>query len=243
MDILPAIDLRGGRCVRLLQGNYDRQIDYADDPVAVATQFEQAGARWVHVVDLDGARQGQLCNLAVIERILQATKLRLQIGGGLRETEIIASVVAAGVSRCVVGTKALEDWAWFEQVVRQPALAGHIALGLDARQGKLAVHGWTQERPETALQVAERVADWPLAAIVYTDIARDGMLLGPNVEAMKVMAECSTVPVIASGGVTDMEDVRRLVPLPLAGIIIGRAIYERQIDLAQAIRIAEGLEQ
>jgi len=240
MDILPAIDLRNGKCVRLLQGDYDKQIDYADDPVAVASQFEQAGAQWVHVVDLDGAREGKLCNLPVIERILATTTLRVETGGGLREMATIESLIETGVSRCVVGTQALENWSWFKELVHQPTFQGLIALGLDARQGKLAVRGWTEERRETPLQMAERVADWPLAAIIYTDIARDGMLLGPNVEAMKVMADCSAVPVIASGGVTNIEDVRRLVQLPLSGMIIGRAIYEKQIDLAEAVRVAEG---
>ena len=238
MDILPAIDLREGKCVRLLQGDYARQIDYADDPVSVAKQFEQAGARWVHLVDLDGAREGQLCNLATIERVLDKTDLRLEVGGGLRETRTIESLLEAGAGRCVVGTQALKDWAWFAELVRRPACRDHIALGLDAREGRLAVEGWTEETAETALQVAERVSDWPLAAIIYTDISRDGMLLGPNVEATRILAECSNVPVIASGGVTSLEDVEQLMALPLGGIIIGRAIYEEQIDLAEAIGVA-----
>ncbi len=238
MDILPAIDLREGKCVRLLQGDYNQQIDYSNDPLAVAKQFEQAGARWLHMVDLDGAREGRLRNLPVIESVLTQTKLKLEIGGGLRDTQALESLLNAGVVRCVIGTQALEDWAWFDSLVHTPAMNGKIVLGLDARQGKLAVRGWTQERQETALQVAERVADWPLAAIVYTDIGRDGMLLGPNMEAIKALADYSTVPVIASGGVTDIDDVKRLVQLPLLGIIIGRAIYEKQLDLSEAVQLA-----
>jgi phosphoribosylformimino-5-aminoimidazole carboxamide ribotide isomerase len=238
MDILPAIDIRGGKCVRLLQGDYAQQIDYADDPAAVAKQFEEAGASWVHVVDLDGAKEGRLLNLKTIQNILKQTSLRMEIGGGLRDFETIESLFEAGASRCVVGTKALEDWDWFEQLVQRPMCRERIALGLDAREGRLAVRGWTEETRQTALQVAERVADWPLAAIIYTDIGRDGMLLGPNVEAIKVMAEFSTVPVIASGGVTDIDDVRRLSALPLIGIIIGRAIYEQQLDLSEAVQVA-----
>jgi len=237
MDILPAIDIREGKCVRLLQGDYNKQIDYAEDPVAVALQFEQQGAKWVHVVDLDGAREGKLNNLKVIEQIIQQTKLRVEIGGGLREIEAIEALFNAGASRCVVGTKALEDPAWFQGVVERPLCRERIALGLDAREGRLAVRGWTKETQETALQVAERVADWPLAAIIYTDIGRDGMLLGPNIEAIKVLAEFSAIPIIASGGVTDLDDVRRLSALPITGIIIGRAIYEQQIDLSEALRI------
>jgi phosphoribosylformimino-5-aminoimidazole carboxamide ribotide isomerase len=238
LDILPAIDIRAGKCVRLLQGDYNKQIDYADDPVAVAKQFEQAGATWVHVVDLDGAREGVLANLPTIQRMLQQTRLRLEVGGGLRTTEAIENLLEAGVSRCVVGTRALEDWAWFEQTVQRPACRNHIALGLDAREGRLAIRGWTEETRERALQAAERVADWPLAAIIYTDIGRDGMLLGPNLESIKVLAEYSKIPVIASGGVSELQDVERLTKLPLAGVIIGRAIYEKQLDLSDAIRVA-----
>jgi len=240
MEILPAIDIRGGKCVRLLQGDYARQIDYADDPTAVAAQFEQAGASWLHVVDLDGAREGKLLNLATIERIIQRTKLKVQVGGGLRDTETIESLLNAGAARCVVGTKALEDMDWLKAVTERPLCRQRIALGLDTREGRLAVRGWTQETRDTALQVAERVADWALAAIIYTDIGRDGMLLGPNIEAIKVLAEFSRVPVIASGGVTDIDDVRRLAGLRIIGAIVGRAIYEKQLDLADAVRVARG---
>lgn len=240
MEILPAIDIREGKCVRLLQGDYSKQIDYAEDPVAVATRFEQAGAKWVHVVDLDGAREGTLRNLPSIERILKATRLRVEVGGGLRDTRTIEELLRAGASRCVVGTRALEDMDWFRDLVHRPNCQHRIALGLDARQGQLAVKGWTEQTTQTALQVAERVAEWPVAAIIYTDIGRDGMLLGPNVEAIKVLADFSKVPVIASGGVTDIEDVRRLSALPLLGAIIGRALYEGQLDLAEAIRLAAG---
>lgn len=240
MDILPAIDLREGKCVRLLQGDYEKQIDYADDPVAVARQFEEAGAHWVHVVDLDGARLGRPCNLPTIERIIKETGLQVEIGGGLREFADVEALLSLGAARCVVGTKALEDWAWFEELVDRPACRDHVALGLDAREGKLAVHGWTQKMEATAIQVAERVAEWPLAAIIYTDIGRDGMLLGPNIESVKVLAEYSAIPVIASGGVTDISDVQLLSKLPLSGIIIGRAIYERELDLADAIATVAG---
>jgi phosphoribosylformimino-5-aminoimidazole carboxamide ribotide isomerase len=238
MEILPAIDLREGKCVRLLQGDYDKQIDYSEDPVAVAQRFEAAGARWVHVVDLDGAREGTLRNLSTIERMLRETQLQMEVGGGLRDTRTIEELLRAGVSRCVVGTRALEDWDWFRELAHREDCQKRIALGLDARQGQLAVKGWTQQTQETALQVAERVADWPLAAIIYTDIGRDGMLLGPNVEAIKILADFSRIPVIASGGVTDIEDVRRLAALPLLGIVIGRAIYEGQLDVSEAVRLA-----
>ncbi len=239
MVILPAIDLREGKCVRLLQGDYARQIDYSDDPAAVAGQFERDGAKWLHLVDLDGARHGRLFNLPTIEKVIATTKLHVEVGGGLRETETVESLLDIGVARCVIGTKALEDWPWFEALVHRPKCRGKIALGLDARNGKLAVRGWTRETAETAIDVACRVADWPLGAIIYTDISKDGMLAGPNVEATGALAEASRIPVIASGGVTTIDDVRRLAALPLLGIIIGRSIYEKQINLAEAIRCVQ----
>ncbi len=238
MDILPAIDIRDGKCVRLLQGDYARQINYAHDPVAMARQFEADGARWLHVVDLDGAREGRLANLPTIERIIRETHLQVEVGGGIRGTETILSLLEAGAARCVVGTRALEDWQWFQEVVHRRECENRIAIGLDSREGRLAVRGWTQEVRETALQVAEKVADWPLAAIIYTDIGRDGMLLGPNLDSIRALAEYSNVPVIASGGVTDIDDVRLLARMPILGIIIGRAIYEKQLDLQEAIAIA-----
>jgi len=239
MEILPAIDVRDGKCVRLLQGDYARQIDYAADPLAVAKQFEQAGARWLHMVDLDGAREGRPCNRATVERVVAGTGLKVELGGGLRDTETIESLLDGGVARCVVGTRALEDWNWFKDLVHRKTCRGRVALGLDARDGRLAVRGWTRATELTPLALADHVKDWPLAAIIYTDIAHDGMLEGPNVEAMRAMVEASAVPVIASGGVTRIEDVRQLKTLPrLWGAIVGRALYEKTIDLAEAIREA-----
>jgi len=240
MEILPAIDLRDGKCVRLLQGDYDKQINYADDPVQVAQQFEHLGAKWLHLVDLDGAKEGKVCNLPTIERILQQTNLSVEVGGGLREVETIELLIDAGVTRCIVGTKALEDWAWFEALVQRDKCQNRIALGLDARGGKLAAHGWLEETNLMAVELAEKVSDWPVAAIIYTDISKDGMLQGPNIEATGELAEYTKIPVIASGGVTTIDDVKKLVELPLGGIIIGRAIYEKKLDVAEAIRIARG---
>ncbi|MGQ9649958.1 MAG: 1-(5-phosphoribosyl)-5-[(5-phosphoribosylamino)methylideneamino]imidazole-4-carboxamide isomerase [Phycisphaerae bacterium] len=238
MDILPAIDLRSGKCVRLLQGDYTRQIDYSGDPVMVAGEFERAGAKWLHVVDLDGAKEGRPCNLPTIKRILAETSLQVEIGGGLREAETIEELIDAGVHRCIVGTKALEDWEWFKEVTQRPKCANHVALGLDAKQGRLAVRGWLEQTALTAVQVAQKTAGLGVSAIIYTDISRDGMLSGPNIEATLAVAKASPIPVIASGGVTTIDDVRALCRLPLGGIIIGRAIYERRLDLAQAVRIA-----
>ena len=162
IDILPAIDLRDGKCVRLLQGNYDRQIDYAADPVAVAGGFEAAGARWVHVVDLDGARQGVPANLETIRRIAAATAMNVEVGGGIREAATIEALFEIGVRRVVIGTKAVEAWDWFRQLTYRAGFEGRIALGLDARDGKLAVKGWTEQTQREALEVAREVAGWPL---------------------------------------------------------------------------------
>jgi phosphoribosylformimino-5-aminoimidazole carboxamide ribotide isomerase len=238
MVILPAIDLLEGKCVRLVQGRYDRVIQYQGDPVEVAARFCAAGATWLHVIDLDGARTGKVANVAALQRIIDATKAHVEFGGGVRDEATIQAALAAGAQRVIVGTRALEDPAWFRTVVHDPAYVNRIALGLDARLGTLAVRGWTRETGRAAVEVAESVADWPLANIVYTDIARDGLLLGPNVESIRLLAERSTVPVIASGGVTDLDDVRCLAALNLAGIVIGRALYENTIDLKDALSVA-----
>ena len=238
MDILPAIDLRDGKCVRLIQGDYQREIHYRDDPVEVALDFEKDGARWIHIVDLDGARAGEVVNLPAIKSITKASSVQIEVGGGVRCLEDIQSLLEVGVSRVILGTKALQDWPWFENLLRQPELAHKLVLGLDARDGCLAVRGWTDQTAESAVEVAQRVRDWPLAAIIYTDISKDGMLVGPNLQATEQLALATTVTVIAAGGVTTVDDVKALAQLPLAGIIIGRALYEDRITLPQALQIA-----
>ncbi len=235
MDLLPAIDLREGKCVRLLQGDYARQIDYGDDPVAQARLFADQGARWLHVVDLDGAKEGRMENRTVIERIVSQTDLKVEVGGGVRDETAIAALLTAGVTQVVVGTRALEDPDWFRDVVHHDEFTGKIVLGLDARDGRIATRGWMQTGEITVEDMAATVNGWPLAAIVYTDIARDGMLTGPNVEATGRLARTCRVPVIASGGVGRIEDIRALAQLPLRGIIVGRALYENHFTVAQAL--------
>ncbi len=237
MDILPAIDLLTGKCVRLVQGHYDRVIEYERDPVEVANGFRAAGANWLHVVDLEGARSGNLANLDALER-LAASGARIEFGGGVRDKNAIQSALNAGAERVLIGTRALEDWAWFETVVHDPKFLNKLSLGLDARLGKLATHGWTMETERTAIELAEEVASWPLATICYTDIGRDGMLLGPNIEAIRALASVSAVPVVAAGGVTDLEDVRRLAQLGLEGVVVGRAFYEGTLELKDVLEIA-----
>jgi len=243
MDILPSIDLRSGKVVRLLQGDYNRQIDYGDDPLATARIFEQQGARWVHVVDLDGARTGQLANLAIVESIVAGTSLRVEFGGGVRSEETVRRLLEAGVARVVIGTRALRQWDWFCTLVGQKDLAGRIMLGLDARNGQPAVEGWTEAAPagESAVEVARRAEALPaggLAGIIYTDIATDGMMAGPNLAAMAEMVAATALPIVASGGIASLKDVRDLGQLKLAGAIIGRAIYEGRLTVAEALAAA-----
>ena len=238
MEILPAIDLRDGKCVRLIQGDYQQQIDYSPDPAEVAAGFKQAGAHWIHVVDLDGARTGQLQNLPAIKAVCKATDLSIEVGGGIRTLRAMQQLLEIGVTRVILGTQALRNWPWFEELIKLPELAHKLVLGLDARGGKLAVQGWTDETQQTPVQIAGLVRGWPLAAIIYTDISRDGMLAGPNLQATEELALATTVPVIAAGGVTSPQDVEALAKLPLAGIIIGRALYENRIELAKALKIA-----
>lgn len=235
MLILPAIDLRGGQCVRLRQGDYAQETVFGADPAAMARRWVTEGATFLHLVDLDGAREGRPVNGDAVRRIVAAAGVPCQLGGGLRTDEHIAEVLAWGVERVVLGTRALKDPDWLESVCRRRP--GQVVLGIDAKQGRVATDGWYQVSEVTAFEVVRRCEGWPLAAVVYTDIARDGMLEGPNVEAVAALAAATALPVIASGGVTSLEDVRRLAALPLAGCIVGRALYEGRLDLREAIHV------
>ncbi len=239
MFLLPAIDLRDGRVVRLLKGDYAQQTTYDTDPLAQAQAFERAGASWLHLVDLDGARSGRMTHLSVIERICKETKLKVEVGGGVRNEGVIAKLLSLGVERVVVGTAALRDWDWFEALMGNPTYRGRLVLGLDARDGQLAVAGWEQTTSLTAFDVAKKVSDWPLAAIVYTDIATDGTLQGPNLSATQRMAKSTLTPIVASGGVGHAAHLRALRLLPLQGVIVGRALYEGRLSIEEALAIVE----
>ena len=244
MEILPAIDLRDGKVVRLAQGDYDRQTIYHDDPVAVAKLFVQAGAKWIHVVDLDAARTGTPSNAGAVLAVVQAVgaDARVELGGGARDTAAVQRMLESGVARVVVGSAAMKDWAWFEVLVARGELAGKLALALDARDGRLAARGWTEQLETAAADLARRARGWGLGAIVYTDIARDGMLSGVNLQATAEIIRATDVPVIASGGVSSLDDVRQCARIGCAGAIIGRAWYEGKIDLAEAcLAAAEAL--
>ena len=234
MEIIPAIDLRGGRCVRLRQGNYDDETVFGDDPAAMAAHWVSQGAERLHLVDLDGARAGRPGNLDCVRAILRRVQVPCQFGGGVRSNETVAELLAAGLDRVIVGTRALAEPAWFATLCR--AFPGRVCLGLDARDGKVAVEGWTQTSTTAAADLARQMVELPLAAIIYTDISRDGMMGGVNLAAVREMKESVSTPVIASGGVTTLDDVQALAALGVAGCIVGRALYEGKLSLPDAIR-------
>jgi len=237
MELWPAIDLRGGRCVRLLQGDYARETVFGDDPVAMVRRFVAAGARRLHVVDLEGARDGVPAQAEIVGRMVAAAGVPCQLGGGIRSLETARAYVEAGVARLVVGSVAIESPELLEALAR--AYPGRIVLGLDARDGMVAVRGWRETSRLSALDVARRHAGLPLAGIVYTDIARDGMLSGPNLPALAEMVRGVHLPVIASGGVSNAEDVRQVAAVGAAGCIVGRALYEGTLTLGDALAAAD----
>jgi phosphoribosylformimino-5-aminoimidazole carboxamide ribotide isomerase len=236
MIILPAIDIRGGRCVRLRQGRFQEETVFDEDPAAVARRFEAAGAEWLHVVDLDGAREGEPRNLDRVRAIREAVGLKMEVGGGIRSTEAAEEVLEAGADRIVVGTRAVREPEWLKEVAEK--FPAQVALGLDARQGRVAVEGWKSPTERMAAEMLEAFAGLPLAAIIYTDIGRDGMMSGPNVVATAELVKASRFPVIASGGVTTVEDVRKLKRIGVWGAIIGRALYEGKLTLDAALAAA-----
>ncbi len=239
MYLFPSIDLRDGRVVRLAQGDYARQTTYKADAVDQARHMADNGATWLHLIDLDGARSGRMAHVRQIEQICGLRRLKVQVGGGVRSEGTIDRMLGAGVERVIVGTAALEKWSWFESMMANPTYRGRLVLGLDARAGKLAVSGWESQLEASAEQIAARVSEWPVAAIVYTDIATDGMMQGPNLAAVRQMTQCTDVPIIASGGVGSLEDLQALRKLKLHGVIVGRAIYEGAFTVAQAIEALE----
>jgi phosphoribosylformimino-5-aminoimidazole carboxamide ribotide isomerase len=237
MQIWPAIDLRGGKCVRLKQGDYQRETTYGGDPADMALRWVEQGAECLHLVDLDGARDGSLGNWQAIESILAAVTVPCELGGGIRDEATIERLLGIGLARLVVGTLALKEPDWFRAMCRKHP--GQLALGIDAKNGLVATDGWLKTSTTPAIDLARQFAVEPLAAIIYTDIARDGMLQGPNLEAMAEMNAAVEIDVIASGGVTSAADVRRLAELGLAGCIIGRALYEGTLSLPEALAAAE----
>jgi phosphoribosylformimino-5-aminoimidazole carboxamide ribotide isomerase len=234
MQIWPAIDLRGGKCVRLEQGDYGRETIFADDPAAMARQLVDGGAECLHLVDLDGAREGKPVNLNSIRAIVEAVEVPCELGGGIRNESHIRSIIdSIGLARLVIGTQALREPDWFRRMVQE--FPGKLVLGIDARDGMVATDGWLKTSTTRAIDFAKQFESEPLAAIIYTDIARDGMLGGPNLEAMRAMQQAVRLSVVASGGVSSAGDVAALAAIPMAGCIIGRALYEGKITLVDAL--------
>jgi len=234
-ELIPAIDLLGGRCVRLAQGRYDQATEYGDDPGAMAARFVAAGARRLHAVDLDGARRGTPRNREALAAIVAAAGATpVQVGGGIRTLAIAEEMLALGVERVIFGTVALRDPALVREVAA--AFPGRVAVGIDAKEGRVAIEGWLEASETTALELASRFEDAGVAALVHTDIARDGMETGPNLEATGALARAVSIPVIASGGVGSLDHVRAAARVEgLAGVIVGRALYTGAVDLGEAL--------
>ena len=239
MQIWPAIDIRGGKCVRLVQGDYDRETIYGSSPADMAARWTAEGAKALHVVNLDGARTGNdsKANLAAIELLAREVEVPIQVGGGIRDEETIQQFLEMGIKRFVIGTRALKDETWATRMIqRHPE---QIVIGIDSRDGFVAIEGWENTTDVLAIEFARKISKLPVAGIIYTDISKDGMLQGPNLEAMEEMSRAVDVPVIASGGVTTTEDIANLAALNLSGCIIGRALYEGRLSLTDAIAAAD----
>jgi len=239
MLILPAIDLKAGRCVRLLRGDMNAETVYGDDPVAMGRRWQEEGARYLHVVDLDGAVSGKPQNGEAIAALCRALSIPLQVGGGVRTVERAAELIELGVERVIFGTVALTEPQVVEAACRR--FPGRIAVGIDAREGKVAVQGWTETSALTPVEIARRAEQSGVSRIIYTDISRDGTQQGVNVAATRALAEAISIPVIASGGVGSLADIEALLPCAAAGVegvIVGRALYTGAVKLAEAIAVA-----
>ena len=233
MKLYPAIDLRGGQAVRLYQGDYDRMTVYNADPVAQAQQFIDAGAKYLHVVDLDGAKDDTTANLQTIAAIAKLGGLKIEVGGGIRSEEVIKTYLDAGVFRVILGTAAVQNPAFLEEMVRK--YGEKIAVGVDIKNGRVAIKGWTEVSEESCFAFCEKLQKIGVKTIICTDISKDGTLTGPNVEYTKLLTEKTGLDVIASGGVSCMDDLARLHDCGIKGAIIGKALYEKKISLPDAV--------
>ena len=244
MILFPAIDLKDGHCVRLQQGDMARVTLFNEDPAAQAKIFAGQGFEWLHVVDLDGAFAGKPMNALAVQRILRASAIPVQLGGGIRDTATVEAWLEKGVARVIIGTAAVRDPPFVRQAARD--YPGQIAVGLDTRDGKIAIEGWAEISELTALDIARRFEDVGVAAIIHTDVARDGLLRGLNLDATLALAEAVSIPVIASGGLAALDDVRALLEpraRKLAGAIVGRALYDGRLDAAEALTLVRRARQ
>jgi phosphoribosylformimino-5-aminoimidazole carboxamide ribotide isomerase len=237
MEVIPAIDLLEGRCVRLYQGDYDQSEIFDDNPVAVARQWQEQGATRLHLVDLDGAKSGKPENWQAIEAIVQAVEMPIEVGGGLRDQQRVSELFQMGVRYAILGTAAVDNPELVSELSRE--FPGQVIVGIDARDGKVATRGWLDTSTVDAIELAQQMEQRGAAAVIYTDIQRDGTLKGPNVDALRTMATAVSMPVIASGGVGALRDLLKLLPLEaqgVTGVIVGRALYTGDLSLKEAIR-------
>ena len=233
MIIFPAIDILQGRCVRLIQGDYNREKVYSDSPVDMAKQWEAKGAEFIHIVDLDGAKSGKSINEDIIIEIAKSVNIPIQVGGGIRSMETVKTYLDNGVNRVIIGTAAIEDESFLKEAVE--VYSERIVVSLDAKNGYIATDGWTDTSDVLALDLAKKLETIGVKTIVYTDIAKDGMLQGPNLEEQKAINEATKMDVIASGGVTTKEDVENLKQLNMYGAIVGKALYDGKITLEELL--------
>ncbi len=237
MIIFPAIDLRGGKCVRLIQGDFDKETVYSDDPAATALKWQAMGAKFLHVVDLDGARAGSPQNLDAIKSILDAVNIPIEVGGGIRTLDDVEKLLTLGVRRVILGSVAVENISLVAAAVKR--FGDRIVVGIDARGGFVAVHGWEKSSNVTVDKLAREIVAAGVQTIIYTDISKDGMLSGVNASTFAKLQKSSGASVVASGGVRSLEDIQALKAAGVAGVIVGKAIYTGSLDLAAAIAIAE----
>lgn len=236
LTIIPSIDLRNGQVVRLRQGDYQQQLNYDVDPIATARSFEAAGAKWIHIVDLDGAKEGRPVQVELIRKVIAAVNVFVEVGGGVRSTLDVQRLIEIGARRVVVGTRALEDWDWFRELVYQPQMNDRIVLAVDAKDGMVATRGWTHTTGRAAVDITREVDAWPLGALLYTDVAKDGMMTGPNYANTAKLVQAGRVPVIASGGVGCVDHVREVKQTGCWGCIVGRSLYEGTVKLGDALQ-------
>ena len=238
MIVIPAIDLKDGQCVRLLQGRKDAVTSYSNDPASTARKWEECGAKLLHVVDLDGAFTGSQKNFEAIKKIREAVSMNIEVGGGIRDIRKIDELTGTGINRIILGTAAIENPSLLKKACGK--YPGRIIVGIDAKGGKVAVKGWVEVTSVDSKELARDAEKIGAAGIIYTDISRDGMLIGPNINAMREMVETVNIPVIASGGVSSLEDIKALKEIKkLWGVITGKAIYSGAVDLREAIKIAQ----
>lgn len=236
MLIIPSIDIKGGKCVRLLQGNFNHAKIYSNDPVCIAKRWEKEDAKILHVVDLDGAKDPKTRNLDLIVKIANAVKIKVQVGGGIRNEKDIKQMLNAGIARIVIGTTAIEDKDFLQRVLR--IYNDKIAIALDAKNGKLMIKGWLKETNEDVIKKAKEFESFGTKQFIFTDIKRDGTLTQPNYKTIKSLIKTVSVPVIASGGITTLTQIKKLKSIGVEGIIIGKALYEKRINLKEAINVS-----